>query len=211
MTPAETIDRLEALVERGRYSLTMTLTETERALNLAPTYGGKATSRHLTDSEFSAIESALAALREQNQQKWPPFVRLGCMTESNGCETWVVTLAMSEDAAAFDCLQVYSDVIKGRAEYERDRFRHFFGLGPEPNILSYDTEPNVEQKPAQSAREKAAREAAGVCKKISADAWHEFKTSPQSNVRANPYTEGQSDGADSCEAAIFKHFNLEAK
>lgn len=63
----------------------------------------------------------------------------------------------------------------------------------------------------QSEREKAAREAAEVCKKISADAWHEFKTSPQSNVRANPYTEGQSDGADSCESAILKHFNLEAK
>lgn len=64
MTPS-LIAKMEALVERGRYSLTVTLTDTERALATPPTYGGKATSRHLTEDEWRTITEAIAALRSQ--------------------------------------------------------------------------------------------------------------------------------------------------
>jgi hypothetical protein len=77
--------------------------------------------------------------RQQPSEAVHVKVHLTCMTESNGVKTWGVCLARSPDASAFDALQVYADSIKGRAEYEADRLRHFFGQGPEPDILSYDT------------------------------------------------------------------------
>lgn len=49
---------------------------------------------------------------------------------------------------------------------------------------------------SQSAREKAAREAAGVCKRI---------------LLSRCYNSEEKLAALSCEAAILKHFDLEAK
>lgn len=72
-------------------------------------------------------------------------VRVGCMTESNGRETWIVQLYQPADSP-IDALQVYASNVKGRAEYEAARFRHFFGQGPEPDLLAYDTdEPPVDK------------------------------------------------------------------
>lgn len=67
-------------------------------------------------------------------------VKLTEMRESNGNVTWSVLLAKSDDAQPWDCHSVYSDTIKGRAEYERDSLKHFLGLGPEPDMLAYDTD-----------------------------------------------------------------------
>lgn len=89
-----------------------------------------------------------AALRAQSQASGP-FVRFGEMMESNGRVTWTVELARTENASMFDCHQVYSSTIKGRAEYERDSLLHFLGQGPAPDMLAYDTDP-----PAQSQAEE---------------------------------------------------------
>ncbi len=85
--------------------------------------------------------AAFHALRDSLSSAIQPKidVRLCSMTESNGRLTWIVQLARSADESAFDALQVYADPIKGRAEYEADRYRHFFGQGPEPDIMAYDT------------------------------------------------------------------------
>jgi hypothetical protein len=84
---------------------------------------------------------------EASADKNTLLVKLASMSESNGCVTWDVLLAKTADAAPWDCLAVYSDTIKGRAEYEADRLKHFLGQGPEPDILDYDTDaPAVTQQ-----------------------------------------------------------------
>jgi hypothetical protein len=53
--------------------------------------------------------------------------------------------------------------------------------------------------PISEVLEEAARE----CENYSADRWRAYKTSnAHSPDRANPYVEGQSDGASDCAAAI---------
>lgn len=78
----------------------------------------------------------------------PPTVILGDMVESNGRVTWCVFLSKSPDAKPWDNLQVYADTIKGRAEYEAARLRHFFGQGPKPDLMDFDTDaPRHESAP----------------------------------------------------------------
>ena len=69
----------------------------------------------------------------------PIRVSVGCMSESNGRETWFVTLHHEGDDTKFGGLQIYSDAIEGRARYEAERLKHFFGQAPEPDILAFDT------------------------------------------------------------------------
>lgn len=68
------------------------------------------------------------------------YVKLGEMRESNGRITWIVYLAKAEDEAPWDSYQIYSDTIKGRAEYEATRLRYFLGQAPEPEITDFDTD-----------------------------------------------------------------------
>ena len=76
-------------------------------------------------------------------------VKLSKMEESNGKVTWSVFLAKSGDEMPWDWYQVYSDSIKGRAEYEADSLKHFLGLGLQPDITAYDPDP---QPPMAAAR-----------------------------------------------------------
>lgn len=79
----------------------------------------------------------------------PPLsVRMIEARESNGNTNYAVFLGRPSDGL-LDCHQVYSDTIKGRAEYERDRLKHFLGQGPEPDILAYATDaPRPESAPS---------------------------------------------------------------
>lgn len=67
-------------------------------------------------------------------------VELISLEESNGRITHVVYLAKEENEHPWDWYQVYSDSIRGRAEYEADKLKHFLGQGPYPNILDYETD-----------------------------------------------------------------------
>ena len=78
---------------------------------------------------------------EQGIRDGAPEVKLTSMKESNGKTTWTVFLAKPGQTMPWDWYQVYSDTIKGRAEYEADKLKHFLGQGPEPDLLSYDTDP----------------------------------------------------------------------
>lgn len=73
-------------------------------------------------------------------QAVPLTVKVADMRESNGRVTWSVFLAKSPDDALWDCHQVYSDSIEGRARYEAAVLNHFLGNGPAPNILAFDTD-----------------------------------------------------------------------
>lgn len=66
-------------------------------------------------------------------------VRLGDMHESNGRVTWVVTLARVGNGI-FGNYDVYTDAIKGRAEYEAAKLRHVLGQGPRAELLDFDTD-----------------------------------------------------------------------
>lgn len=81
-----------------------------------------------------------STLREKALAAKDVHVRFSDMLESNGRVTWFVYLARTPDASIFDCHQVYASTIKGRAEYERDALLHFLGQGPQPDILSYETD-----------------------------------------------------------------------
>ena len=72
-----------------------------------------------------------------------PIIKCCSMSESNGRVTWGVYLAKSEDEKPWDWLQVYSDSIEGRAQYEAARLRHFFGQCDKPDILAFDTDAPV--------------------------------------------------------------------
>lgn len=80
------------------------------------------------------------------------------MCESNGRVTWVVYLAKSPTAYPWDCHQVYSDTIEGRARYKAAALSHFLGLGPQPDILAFDTD--QQDIPADSVAKDAALELA---------------------------------------------------
>lgn len=80
---------------------------------------------------FRRVAKPLSAIEQKLH------VKLGEMGESNGRVTWIVHLAKSEDEAPWDSYQVYSDAIKGRAEYEAARLKHFLGQGPEPDIGAF--------------------------------------------------------------------------
>lgn len=62
------------------------------------------------------------------------------MRESNGRVTYSVWLVRDANTDPFSWHQIYSDSIKGRAEYEAAALRHFLGQGPEPDILAFDTD-----------------------------------------------------------------------
>lgn len=67
-------------------------------------------------------------------------VQVAEMGESNGRVTWIVYLKLTEDAAPWDSYQVYDSTIKGRAEYEAARLRHFLGQAPEPDMTDFDVD-----------------------------------------------------------------------
>lgn len=77
----------------------------------------------------------------------PLSVNVARLNESNGRVTWAVFIAKSPDAALWDCHQVYSDAIEGRARYTAAELSHFLGLGPKPDILAFDTDPPPERCP----------------------------------------------------------------
>jgi len=81
------------------------------------------------------IEYTLAAAPAPAE---PVAVKVCKMKESNGRVTWIVFLVKADDDP-FRGHQIYSSEIEGRAEYEAARLRHFFGQGPEPDILAFDT------------------------------------------------------------------------
>jgi len=97
---------------------------------------------------LSDANAAIQAAYEQGKKDAVPEVKLSEMRESNGNVTWSVSLAKQGDEMPWDWLQLYSDSIKGRAEYEADQLKYFFGLGPKPDILSYctDAAPKQENK-----------------------------------------------------------------
>jgi len=68
-------------------------------------------------------------------------VKVASMHESNGRITWMVFLAKSPDAVLWDCHQVYSDAIEGRARYVAAELAHFLDLGPKPDIFDFDIDP----------------------------------------------------------------------
>ena len=74
-----------------------------------------------------------------------PEIKLTEMKESNGRVTWTVYIALQGQSMPWDWLPIYSDSIKGRAEYEASRAKYFFGLGPEPDILAFDTDLKEDQ------------------------------------------------------------------
>lgn len=67
-------------------------------------------------------------------------VRVAKMEESNGHITWTVFLSKDPSSYLWDCYQVYSDTIEGRARYVAAELEHFLGLGPEPSILDFEVD-----------------------------------------------------------------------
>lgn len=89
---------------------------------------------------ISVVEQVLALLdRSTDLKPTFPIIHLCSMKESNGKETWIVMMTKTKEESVFRGLQIYSDSIKGRAEYEADRLRYFFDQRSEPDILKYDT------------------------------------------------------------------------
>lgn len=83
------------------------------------------------------------ALKEQSRTQSATeriYVHCGEMVESNGRRTWIVSLGRTPDAEPWDCHQVYTDSIEGRARYEADKLKHFLGQGPEPDITKYSVD-----------------------------------------------------------------------
>ncbi len=116
------------------------------------------------------LHGNLDALQEAEQPAPAPAddleVRLGEMRESNGRITWVVTLARPGNGV-FGNYEIYSDSIKGRAEYEAARLKHFLGQGPRPDLLAFDTDAPAEHTAAglssdRTAIDDAKAPAAGV-------------------------------------------------
>lgn len=68
------------------------------------------------------------------------IVSVSEMNESNGNTWYSVMLSSEPGQKPWDCHQVYSDKIKGRAEYEAAQLKHFLGQAEKPNILDFDTD-----------------------------------------------------------------------
>jgi hypothetical protein len=109
---------------------------------------------------------ALAQVREAVGLVTPPAtvstaaapeltVKLAEMRESNGNVTWNVLLVKAGDSLV-NGHSVYTDRIKGRAEYEADSLRHFLGQGPYPDMLAYATDPPIAEVSTAAATTASA-------------------------------------------------------
>ncbi len=131
-------------------------------LHIAPQFGmiGPKCDYKQTEqfSRLKAFVGALLLTRPTAVMAGGLSVLLSSMRESNGRETWGVRLLKSGDAF-WDGHSVYTDAIKGRAQYEADSLKHFLGLGPAPDILSYDTDA-PDRPPAMGAGDQDAAVAA---------------------------------------------------
>jgi hypothetical protein len=65
-------------------------------------------------------------------------VSVGCMKETNGRNTWVVSLYRGEAKGLGEGLQVYSSPSEGRARYHAEEYKCLFGQAPRPDILAFD-------------------------------------------------------------------------
>lgn len=106
----------------------------------------------------AVVASIIASQPSAIPQAASLSVKLTEMHESNGNVTWSVLLAKSPEEQPWDCHTVYTDTIKGRAEYEADSLKHFLGLGPEPDMLEYDTDVPAAVPQAVAVPEDAAPE-----------------------------------------------------
>jgi len=86
------------------------------------------------------LQQAYSAGLAEGKASAVPVVKIAKMEESSGNVWWSVFLAKSKDDALWDCHEVYSDAIEGRARYEAASLEYFFGIGPKPDILSFDTD-----------------------------------------------------------------------
>ncbi len=73
-------------------------------------------------------------------------VEVVSMKETSGKVTHFVQLSRPGADRFLDGMSMFGSVIKGRAEYHADEFRHLFGQGPRPNILKYDDTCPEDQK-----------------------------------------------------------------
>lgn len=74
-----------------------------------------------------------------------PWVSVGCVSESNGKKTWVVTLYNGEPKTVkemFRGFEVYHSALENRARYEAERYKHFFGQAAEPDLLAFPDPPS---------------------------------------------------------------------
>ena len=67
-------------------------------------------------------------------------VTVNRMQESNGNIWFSVMLLKTAEQSIFDGYEVYQDKIRGRAEYEAAKLKHFLGQADMPCILDFDTD-----------------------------------------------------------------------